>query len=508
MVLLALLCISACTAQTIYNPGLNVAIKDLLIFKIKDVIVPEIMEEFKQIKIPDQGSSHEHYELRVYDMEADIVPLTKDQIEIVTDEPQNTFGITINNFQMSFDGHAYARALFIHLHGEAALSALIKTVSFTVAPKLRADGDLNALDYDIKDIKIDVKAGDIKFTKLTIGDLPSWLLTSITNVFVESLTFIYHEFEATFDSLIRKVADKWRVAIPDAMEIPNTQFSVSLSFPDVPHLRADRIELPLDGSVFVTAEGYHPSATEKSVIPAFNADDPNNIQLFFHQYVANTAINSIKKSGAVFSVTEELLERFQLPTNILVVKWFSHLFPQLLCTYDQEATMSIDLGIDPTLNSAITFTPNKIHGEFSPMLVFHVGDKHAFTFSFRGVLDLDINFSVADKVTTVTGVLNSLDMADATFAPGDVQTSNLPDIISKFKDTAETLILTTVNNMLETGVTIPVIPVIKEAFEVDVETINMNVDQDHLSASLTVDVEQMERIFAAISKYGYKIHQA
>lgn len=506
LVLLALLCLSSITAQTIYNPGMNVDVKDLLIFKIKDVIVPEIMEEFKQIQIPDQGVTHDSYELRVYGLEADIVPLTKDQIQIITDEPQNALTVTVNNFQMSFEGNAYARALFIHLHGSATIQALLRTVSFTVVPKLRVDGDLNAIDYDIKDIKIDVHAGDIKFSKLTIGDLPSWLLASITNVFIESATFIYHEFEGFLDGLIVKALDKWRVAIPDAIEIPDTQFSVSVSFPNVPHFKADRIELPFDGTIFLTSEGYHPSATEISPIPSFNPEDPNNIQVFLHEHVLNTAIAAIKKSNAVLTVNEEMLTRFQLPTNILLVKWFSHLFPKLLCSYDKDATMSIDLGVDPNLETSLHFTESKIHGEFSPMFKFNVIDNLAFTLSFRAVIDVDLQFSTEDKTSVVHGLLNTLDIADINFVAGGIPSSDLPDIINKFKPIATSMIITTVNNMLITGVTIPVIQAIKAAFEVDIEDINLGINNQYAGASLTVDVSQLDKILAGLKKLGYNMN--
>jgi len=506
LLILALLSISACSAQQVYSPAMNVAVKDLLIFKIRDIVIPEIMEEFKQIAIPDQGATHEHYELRVYGMEADITPLTKDQIDIVTDEPTNTLSVTINNFQMSFQGKAYARALFIHFHGEAELSALIRSISFTIAPKLKADGDLNRLDYDVQNVVFDVKAGDIKFTKLTIGDLPSWLLTSITNLFVESTTFIYHEFEKTFDSLVVKALDHWRVTIPDAIQIPSTQFSLSVSFPDVPHMKADRIELPFDGTVFSTAEGYNPSTRELEAIPTFNPDDENNIQVFLHQYLINTAINAIKTSGTELVINEEMLEKYHLPTHILLVKWFSHLFPKLLCAYAPETELTIKLGVDPTLNSALEFSEGKIHGEFSPRLSFFAGEELAFTWSFRGILDADMTFTVADKISTVTGVLNTLDIEDVTFAAGSVPDSDLADIIGKFKLVAENLALSTVNKMLETGVTIPIIPAIQEAFEIDIDAIKLNLGDKHASASLNVDVEQFMQILSHLRKYGYSLN--
>jgi hypothetical protein len=493
-------CIFTCSAQTIYNPGLNVAIKDWLIFKIKDEVVPKIMEEFKEVQIPDQGVTHDHYEVKVYAMEADIVPLTHDQIQIITDEAQNSLTVEIDGFQMAFDGQAYARALFVHAHGEATIDVKLEKIAFTIEPRLKADGDLNQLDYFVDGITIDVKPGDIKFSKLTIGILPSWLLTSITNVIVESATFMYKTFEKSLDNIIVKVLDKFRVNIPDAVAVPNTPFSVSLSFPNVPQMKADRIELPFDGSVFVTETGYSPVSSEKSAMPAFNPEDPNNIQVFFHEYVANTAINSLKSAGSSLRVDNEMLSVFGLSTDILVVKWLSHLFPKLLCTYDKAAEMSLDLAVSPTLNSALQFSPGKLHGEFSPEIKFNVEKELAFTVSFRGILDADVQFEVVDKVSTVRGTLNTLDMADITFVAGTVPSSDLPDIINTFKTMAEGLIINLLNGMLQTGFTIPIIPVIQEAFEIDIEDINVSLAQDHLAASLTVDVAQMDKLFNGLAQ--------
>jgi hypothetical protein len=129
-------------------------LKDWLIFKLKDQVVPEIMEEFKQIQIPGFDYKKDHYEIKAYDLETDITPLTGDQIDIVTDEAQNTLSVSVKGFKMEFHGRSYARLFFIHAHGYVDIEATIDEVKFTVAPKLRADGTKNAIDYDIKDIKL------------------------------------------------------------------------------------------------------------------------------------------------------------------------------------------------------------------------------------------------------------------------------------------------------------------------------------------------------------------
>lgn len=500
IILLVSLVLALSSAQQIYSPGINVGIKDWLIFKIRDEILPEVMEEFKQITFPDQGVVQDHYEVKVYGMEADIIPLTKEQITIITDEAQNTLTVEIDNFQMSFEGHAYARALFVSTHGEAAINVKIEKISFTVEPRLIVDGELNRLDYNIDAIALDIKAGDIKFTKLTLGVLPSWLLTSLTNVIVESATFVFHEFEGIFDKIVVKVLDKWRVSIPDSIVIPGTKFSASLSFPNVPRLKADRIELPLDGTIYVTEQGYTPTTREITEMPSFHTEDPNNIQIFLHQYTANTALKSIASSATVLRVDNKVLEQFGLATDVLFVKWLSHLFPKLLCSFDKEAEVSIDLGIDPNLVNDIEFSSNKIQGKISPSFKFLVGEEHAFTLSFTGEIDVDVAFGVADKITKVTGTVNVLDMHDMTFVAGKVPDIELSNIINIFKGTAEVYAIGILNNILAAGITIPIIPVIKEAFEVDIDSVELVLQDQHLAASLTVDISTKERLFNMLTK--------
>jgi hypothetical protein len=50
----------------------------------------------------------------------------------------------------------------------------------------------------------------------------------------------------------------FRVAFPSHLPIPGTPFSVSLSFPNVPIFSEEKAVFPLDGTMFLTKEGYTP----------------------------------------------------------------------------------------------------------------------------------------------------------------------------------------------------------------------------------------------------------
>ena len=292
-------------------------VKDWILFKIKDIVIPDIMEEFKQIKIKDTGYNETHYELLAYDMETDIKPLDGKHIDIITDEAQNTLQVTLHGFTVDFHGQVMARFYFLHAHGECTISATIDTLTFTIAPKLRADGAKNALDYDLK--HFDLKPGEIKFTKLEIGFIPESVLEFLANNIIKACTFVFNEFRGILDKVIVKVVDRYRVAIPDTVIIPNTdnKFSASLSFPNILKFKADRIEVPVDGTLFITSEGYDPRKDDKSLIPAYNMDDKNNLQVHLHEYVLNAALKAVQKEGTTLKVDKEFLKPLNLPVDIM-----------------------------------------------------------------------------------------------------------------------------------------------------------------------------------------------
>lgn len=476
-------------AQVTYNPGATVMVKDWLIFQIKDIIVPSIMEEFKQIKLKDTGVNATHYELMIYDMETDIIPLTHDDIEVITDEPQNTLTITIKDFHVQFLGNSMARFYFLHAHGECVLDATIKTISFTVAPKLRDDGHGgNAIDYDIKSVKLD--PGEIKFVKLHLGILPEKILEEMANTIIKACEFVFKAFETILDKVIVDVLDHFRAKIPTSVAIPNSLFSVSVSFPNIPHMMADRIEVPIDGTLFVTSEGYNPHQVDKTFVPAFDPEDTNNLQLHLHEYVIDTAIGALQKTGTSYTVTKDTLAPLNLPVNILTTTYVSHLFPKTVCAYGKDKEMTIQISIKEHDDSSFHFAAGKIYGELIPNFSFFVGKDKAFSFDIKLNLDININFQIEGLTTKVTGKVNTVSLTDAGFTPGGVDKCDLPDIISKFEPMAEVAAEDAINQILAAGIEIPVVQLFKGLFNVELEKVYMEIKDKFMEVSFTIDVEK------------------
>jgi hypothetical protein len=490
LIVILLLSIMLASTQRTYPPGVNFMMKNIIIDKFREIIIPDIMEKFKVIKPADIDHSSSFYEIRIYDMEADIIPLGPDQVTITMNEQDNTLFTRVTDFEMDFHASAYGRALFIHAHGDARIHAKVDAFEFKIEPKLKVDGDLNDLDYQIDEIKVDLSRGDIHLEHLSIGFLPSWLLTPIGNLILDSCTAAYSLFESQIDGLILEILNSHRADIPDHIDFPAYPISMSLSFPNVPRLYQDRVEVPFDGTIYLTSEGYHPQDDPAPDMPAFNPDNQNNVQVFLNQHVLKTTFDAARKAPLTMDINADTLAPFNLPDDIMKVEYMSMIFPRLACHYDGTVPITIKLGVDPNLNTDVTFAPNKMHGEFSPFLEFHAGDDHAFTMSLRAIFEATVNFEVKDKQTRVTGSLDTIDFADFTFAAGTIEDSDLGEILDIFKATVVPMVITTANNILSEGVMIPVFTLIKDVFEIDLEDIELDLKDKYLEASFTLDIHE------------------
>ena len=115
--------------------------RNILIDKFRNIIVPDIMQKFHTIQPGDISHSHSLYEIRIYNMRAELQPLRGDQIQIVTSDADNSLYVKVVGFDMKFNADAYGRALFIHAHGDARIHVHISEFSFKIEPRIKADGD-------------------------------------------------------------------------------------------------------------------------------------------------------------------------------------------------------------------------------------------------------------------------------------------------------------------------------------------------------------------------------
>lgn len=488
-----------------YPPGINFMMRDVLIEKFRYVIVPSIMQEFKAIKPDDIKVSHWYAAFSLYDMVANIVPLTPEQLNIETREDSNTIYVKVTDFQMSFSASAYARLLFFGMHGHAEISLKVALFEFEVGPDIYEDGAYNALT--IKDLKINVNvnADDINISHVSIGFLPSWLMDPIANAVVHHCQGAIDSFKNSLVGKVTDILNQHSKDIPDQMEIPTTSLSASLSFPNVPKLYKDRVEFPFDGTIFVTEEGYDPRKDHANKMPSYDPDDKNNIQFFINQHVLKTDIATAKKANLRYEITKDIVASLDLPDDVFTVKYFSLLFPTLACKYDSNVPIKISLGVDQKLDTEITFHEGGMEGKFSPNLQVYAGDDLAFTLSMTAGFVANIDFKVQDKTSFAHGSLKDISLNSMTVEKGTVDDIDLPEIVKNFEGVVYPFLKDTTDAILEGGVTIPVIPLFNGIFDIDLEMIYMDFKDEYLQVSFTLDIHQKIRMWKALQNFkGYK----
>jgi len=93
---------------------------------------------------------------------------------------KNGVHIRVTNFHMKLNGKAYARGGILFAHGSALIDVKVRDLNFTLIPKLKKDGPYNTLDYNVKDLLIDIHPGDIKIEKMTFGLFPPFIVKLFT----------------------------------------------------------------------------------------------------------------------------------------------------------------------------------------------------------------------------------------------------------------------------------------------------------------------------------------
>ena len=385
------------------------------------------------------------------------------------------------------------------MHGTGDVSMKIDTFEFEFSPSVYENGNFNDLTYHINTLNIKVLANDIYVKHLSFGIIPNFIAKPVANLVIHHCQGAIDSFTKIAANLVKEVLEKHRHDIPDMVEIPDTTVSASLSFPSEPKLYNDRIEIPFDGSIFVTTEGYNPQKDHaKTIMPSSNQDDQNNVQFFVHEHMLVSDFETVKKSGLKFSLDSAWAEQFGLPDDIFTVKYFNMLFPFMTCQYNSDVKIRIELSLDTTLPTDVNFVEGGMAGRMSPNLKFYADEELAITVRFTAGFTADINFQVKDKGSYAHGVLKTVELSSVGYDKGTVEYCDLPAIVQNFENKSEDLLKQASDAILEQGVYIPAIPLFNGLFEVDLEMIFMELKDTYLYTSFTLDIHNRIQMLKAL----------
>ena len=170
----------------------------------------------------------------------------------------------------------------------------------------------------------------------------------------------------------------------------------------------EKAVLSFDGAVYLTKDGYNPRENTISKIPNYNTANPNNVQIFYHEYVLNTFVDSLAKSEITVPIVKALIETLGLEEA------FSYLpFAENLTAFDY--------GIYSGLKSEFKFSPDELYGQLSPIFVMRSGDDLAYAFACTFIGDMNIYFDFKDDKTILRGKINNIEAKDFIFFPGTVK---------------------------------------------------------------------------------------
>ena len=147
---------------------------------------------------------------------------------------------------------------------------------------------------------------------------------------IDSCSAAYSAFEKVIDKMVVEILDKHRADIPDQVNVQpfiGYPLTMSLSFPNVPHLFPDRVEVPFDGTIYLTSDGYHPFEDPAPPMPTFNPENPNNIQIFLNQHVLKTTLATAKKTGLTYEINSDTLKPFGLADDLMKVEYLVQMIP-------------------------------------------------------------------------------------------------------------------------------------------------------------------------------------
>lgn len=300
-------------------------IKEVIFEKVKDIIIPDVMQKFHEVDFPPIDHGNFWYRVKIYDLVLDVIPLSPQQMVVEFHEDKNAMYIEVNNIEFTFHASAYARLLFISSHGSATLQVDIGRFKFMVNPVLIADGDSNELTYNVDELDIYVQGATI--THLSFGGLPTWLFRGICNLALRIAVSTYDAFRKPIEEHVIKVLNEKRKLVPISLPIPNYPLSVSLSFPNNIFLKSDRLEVPFDGTIFLTKSGYDPQVNPAPPMPSYNDQNPNNFQLFLNQHMLKTTFDAVKAASLKATITKDTLAPLDLSQNIMTSEYFNMLFP-------------------------------------------------------------------------------------------------------------------------------------------------------------------------------------
>lgn len=380
-----------------------------------------------------------HYHVKVYEMEADLDTPTEDQIKITTEQADNSLNIEVTNFEFSYRARLYMHAFIFSIHGYIDIDVKIEEIYIGLIPTLVKDGEYQGLGTKLKDVEVKIPKENIDVEKISLGWLPGFIARIVANKIKDTISTIFDKEKSKIETMITQTMDKYEKMIPHDVAISNTNLSDSLSLSNPPTMYDDRMEFDLDGSIFVTKDGFHVHSKEPKEMAHYDKDNKNNVQVFINPFVVDTIVESAREIDLRYTIDNDTSIFSSLPDDIMTVKYFDLIFPFMSCAYQPYDKVHIEIGFDQNLATNVEFWQDRLEGHASPNLRFYANNDHAFTLIFQVEFTASVIFKNEETANDGKGSiahvnLTRLSIEDVVFEKGTIRDSDVAFLVETFKD--------------------------------------------------------------------------
>lgn len=202
------------------------------------------------------------------------------------------------------------------------------------------------------------------------------------------------------------------------------------------------------------------------------------MQIFYHEYVLNTFVESLGKSEITLPLVKAVIEALGLEEA------FSYL------PFAENLT-SMEYGVYSGLKSEFKFKKDELYGQLSPIFVMKNDDGSvAYAFACTLIGDMNIYFDFKEDKTIMTGKIKSVEGKDFIFFPGTVKEIDVSDFTSRWNRFIIPIALRVVNAILEEGFSLGNIKLLEEYFKIDVDHLYLKAYDGYLELSLNINIDE------------------
>lgn len=272
------------------NPGLVGGLKLRIVQKIKEQYFKMFMDGFSNISIPDIQEG----DLHVNGIQVKVENTNHNNVIVNYNEVMNGVNVVVYNTQIKVHVNWEYSILFFTINGEGDIDGPISNLNMLIGFETQDKGGFLIPKINIKyfDMGIDPLLWRFHFD---CSACPSGVADLLLELFKTQL--IDKIKEEARNVVNEKVADIVNEALKEKYPLttPVTDLiSVSLANTGPVKVKSNYLSVPLDATVFLTAEGYN-RRFDAPEIPSENPENPGEIQLYASSYLYDTLEDTLNK---------------------------------------------------------------------------------------------------------------------------------------------------------------------------------------------------------------------